>query len=168
MCVRSRRQCPISQVSCRTASASSAGSASSPKNRRDSYRCHAATKLAPSNDSSPTGPKPCSNTWSSAASRTALSADLLATSRTSPELRYPQRARNPSVCVARQHHRYLSRQEGIRLELPHRRPSRRPPRTTDATFARHFSRGVMGYGMLTCEDCGRAGGFPILGQTQNR
>ncbi len=65
--------------------------------------------------------------------------------RPSPELRYPQRARNSSVCAARQHHRYLSRKEGVRLGLPHRRPSGRPPRTTDAAFARRLGRGVIGY-----------------------
>ena len=47
-CVRSRRQYSISKESSRAAFASSTGSASSPKNRRDSLGCHAAIRLAPS------------------------------------------------------------------------------------------------------------------------
>jgi hypothetical protein len=39
----------------------------------------------------------------------------------------------------------LSRKEGVRLGLPHRRPSGWPPRTTDAAFARRLGRGVIGY-----------------------
>jgi len=43
----------------------------------------------------------------------------------------------------------LPRKESVRLGLPHRRPSGRPPRTTDATFARRLGRGVIGY-LMPC------------------
>jgi len=37
----------------------------------------------------------------------------------------------------------VARKESVRLGLPHRRPSGRPPRNTDAHFARHFSGAVI-------------------------